>query len=146
MCIWEKPATKYRYLQIGYCFSESIGRDASTRYHERFYSQLKKQQNPSALKDDFREYLLVQINEPDKLSLFLSYFRDYDLNQVSRSANLNILDRVMTMETDFYDDPTNINVQPSIGGRAVRSNGSAKPRTLRLISLIQQLVNRGARV
>jgi len=68
--------------------------------YEKLLSELKrhgifnKNRNP-------QQFLYPQMT-PEELSLFLSYFSDYDLNTINPNTNCNILDQIINMKPYFY--------------------------------------------
>ena len=126
---------------------------------EKIFPQLKQRGN--IIKP---EKLIFFMNTPEKLSLFLSYFPDYDINQVNKQSQFNVLEQLINMKPYYYLTP--INTNDSVGPNYSRPhefifrtltsiptlqlvshpNEIVQYRAIRIVNLLQQLISRGARV
>lgn len=104
------------------------------------------------------------MNTPEKLSLFLSHFPDYDINQVNQQSQFNVLEQLINMKPYYYLTPINtthsIRLNYSRPHRFIfrtltsiptlqlgsHPNEIVQYRAIRIVNLLQQLISRGARV
>jgi len=96
---------------------------------------------------------------PEELSLFLSYFSDYNLNAINPNTNYNILDQIINMKPHFYIAPEDKNhaghfmrdriIRPrNIDTLKLSSypNEITKYRAARILNLFQSVILNGAQV
>jgi hypothetical protein len=140
-----------------------INRSTRIKDLEKIFFLLKQREKSNS--EIFKpEQFISLMNTPEKLSLFLSYFPDYDINQVNKETNLNVLEQLINMKPYFYlpssDTSNQFTPARSLSNRFIyetlspfqtsqidsHPNEIVKYRAARLINLLQQLIFRGARV
>jgi hypothetical protein len=125
---------------------------------EKLFAEVKQQQlfNKNLKR---QQQLIVLMKTPEELSLFLSYFSDYDLNSIASNTDHNVLDQIIHMNPFFYVLPQvegDANPFSSIGVlRPRRNDGSkldsypneiTKYRTTRLLNLFRTVILQGGKV
>ncbi|CAF0850121.1 unnamed protein product [Didymodactylos carnosus] len=98
--------------------------------------------------------LYEQIDTPEKLSLFINYFPEYDLNQLTTESE-TLFDVLIRMRAFFYlNDDKNANVRVHLS-RSSRNrhkqdqfgpNETSKYRTLRILKLFNYFVSKDVKV
>jgi hypothetical protein len=125
-----------------------------TKDYEKLFSEVKHQELLG--KNLKPEQLISSLNTPEKLTLFLSYFSDYDLNTIDPNTNYNVLEKIINMKPYFYQPRENNH----FAGRRVRHltpkndiskpgphpNDIAKYRTARILNLLKSVTLQGAQV
>jgi hypothetical protein len=126
----------------------------SIKYIEKIFFQLKQREKSDGNIIE-PEKLIPFMNTPEKLSLFLSHFPDYNINQVNERTQFNVLEQLFNMKPYFYlppNHPRSHRFTIETSGTISRSqlvshpNEMFKYRALRIVNLLQQLISRGAQV
>lgn len=149
-------------IELGFVFQSVITRDDSIRNLEEIFSTLQQRKLLDEENINFKLWITL-MNTPEKLSLFLSFFPNYDINEINVENRMNVLEQLIHMKPYLYSvnthtnnsEPTNnLRVgfkQASLKSRSISElkshpNDIVKYRAVRIVTLIQQLILRGARV
>jgi hypothetical protein len=128
---------------------------------EKLFTEAKQQQFFN--KKLNLQQLISLMKTPEELSLFLSYFSDYDLNSIDADSGHNVLDQIIHMNPYFYLKPESTNntshnvhrfrrqraITPSNTSKSKldsRPNDRYKYRTTRLLNLFQSVILQGGKV
>lgn len=133
----QSPRDRIKLIELGFIFDGMITAQTSIKDIEKIFSQLKQRDYQITEPDK----LIAFMNTPEKLSLFLSHFHDYDINQVNKQTPFNVLEQLIKMKPYFYLSSNYLQSQLQS-----RPNEMFKYRAVRIVNLLQQLISRGARV
>ena len=154
---------RLKLLELGFIVNGMITKQLPSRVLENVFSILKQRETSDGQSLQPEKWI-ISMNTPEKLSLFLSHFSNYDINEINPNNEQNILDQLIHMQPYLYSsDYRGINTvrRPADRSRgftfhslASRSrsellshpNDIVEYRAVRIVTLIQQLVLRGARV
>lgn len=154
---------KIKLIELGLVFDNIIKYETRIKDLEKIFFLLKQRENSNSISIK-PEKFIVFMNTPEKLSLFLSHFPNYDINQVNEETQLNVLDQLINMKPYIYLP----DIKPFVPPYPVRylsnaftvytlapfytsqlyphPNELVKYRAARIINFLQQLIIRGARV
>jgi hypothetical protein len=136
---------RIKLIELGFIFNTAITMQTPIKDIERILFVLKQRED-----NLFEpEKLIFKMNTPEKLSLFLSHFPDYDINLVNEQSACTVLEQLIRMKPYFY-----LSVNPSQSRRVPiisaqlgsHPNEMFKYRAVRIVNLLQQLISRGAQV
>lgn len=150
-------------IELGFTFDGMITKETPIQALENIFPILKQWEISDGASIKIEEWLIC-MNTPEKLSLFLSHFSDYDINRINPKNQQNILDQLILMQPYIYTSDIHANI--GIGGGNRRPTGFTfdsltarqrselishpndivEHRAVRIVTLIQQLIFRGARV
>jgi hypothetical protein len=159
----QSDADKIKLIALGLICNGMITSKTKIKHLEKLFFELKQREilNEKILKP---ENFISLMNTPEKLSLFLSYFPDYDINQVNETTQTNVLEQVMNMKPYFYLPQVDTNIlirrfRPGWHGFLYSTLSPLQPssinphpneilkyRAVRIINLLQQLICRDAQV
>lgn len=154
VCLKEGEIFQLQFFRYDVIFPKYIKSTSSIGFLEKLFFRLKLQEKYDM--DEFApEKFIRDMNTPEKLSLFLSFFPNYNIHRIDPETHLNVLEQVLCMKAYFYPQQV-VNVNPirrdvrrryrSNRPKHDKPNDLNKYRTPRIINLLQQLINRGAQV
>lgn len=155
--------TKIKLIELGFTVDGLIHMNTKIKHIEKIFSLLKQHDTLNNIHSQPDKHIIF-MNTPEKLSLFLYYFPDFDINQVNAQTQLNVLDQLINMKPYIYlpNSPVT-NWSPSLRNSShsfdestiaplrtsswySHPNELVKYRATRIINLLQQLILRGAQV
>jgi len=150
-----------KLIRLGFTIDMTFVPYLRIKDYEKLFSQLKRDElfNKNVKPQQF----LYPKMTSEELSLFLSYFSDYDLNTIDPKTNYNILDQIINMKPYFYVTTNDKNdagqvIHRFTGRRVIKPrntdtsklgsypNEITKYRAARILNLFQSVILKGAQV